>query len=120
MGLVHIDAALMRLSGANGRYESKFLVDSGATDTMAPASELVRLGITPEGTKVYELADGTRHEYSYGFARIELMDMVTIDHVIFAPEGTEPLLGVTVFEHLGLVIDPVTGSLKRLPAIPLK
>ena len=120
MGLTHIDAALMQLTGVNGRFESRFLVDFGATDTMAPASELVRLGITPEGTKIYELADGTRHEYSYGFARIELMDMVTVDHVIFAPEGTEPLLGMTVLEHLGLVIDPVTNSLKRLPAISLK
>jgi clan AA aspartic protease len=120
MGLVHVDATLMRLTGANGRFESRFLVDTGATDTMAPASELDRLGITPEGTKNYELADGTQHEYSFGFARIELMGMVTIDHVIFAPEGTEPLLGVTVLEHLGLVVDPVSRSLKRLPAVPLK
>ncbi len=120
MGLTHVDVALMQLIGANGRYEARFLVDSGATDTMVPASELARLGITPVGTKIYELADGTRHEYSYGFARVELMGMPAVEHVIFAPEGTEPLLGVTVLEHLGLVIDPVTHSLKRLPAIPLK
>ena len=110
----------MQLSGGNGRYESKFLVDTGATDTMAPASELVRLGITPEGTRVYELADGTRHEYPYGFARVEVMGMPAVEHVIFAPEGTEPLLGVTVLEHLGLVVDPVSNSLKRLPAVSLK
>jgi clan AA aspartic protease len=120
MGLTHVDVALMQLTGENGRYESRFLVDSGATDTMAPASELVRIGITPVGTKIYELADGTRHEYSYGFARVELMGMPAVEHVIFAPEGTEPLLGVTVLEHLGLVLDPVTQSLKRLPAISLK
>ena len=120
MGLTHVDVAVMQLTGENGRYESRFLVDSGATDTMVPASELARLGITPVGKKIYELADGTRHEYSYGFARVELMGMPAVEHVIFAPEGTEPLLGVTVLEHLGLVIDPVTNSLKRLPAISLK
>jgi clan AA aspartic protease len=120
MGLTHVDAVLMRLSGENGRYESKFLVDTGATDTMAPASALVRIGITPEGTKTYELADGTRHQYSYGFARVELMGTVTVEQVIFGPEGTEPLLGVTVLEHTGFVVDPVSNSLKRLPASPLK
>ena len=120
MGMTHIDVALMQLTGENGRFESRFLVDSGATDTMVPASELARLGITPVGTQIYELADGTRHEYSYGFARVELMGMPAVEHVIFAPEGTEPLLGVTVLGHLGVVVDFTNRSLKRLPAIPLK
>ena len=117
---MHLDVALLQLAGDNGRYESKFLVDTGATDTMAPASELERIGITPVGTQIYELADGTRHEYPYGFARIELLDRITVDQVVFAPEGTEPLLGVTVLEHLGVVVDLANRSLKRLPAIPLK
>ncbi len=120
MGLTHVDVALMQLSGENGRYESRFLVDSGATETMAPASELIGIGIPPEGKRIYELADGTRQEYSFGFARMELLGAVTVGHVIFGPEGTEPLLGVTVLENLGFVIDPVTNSLKRLPAISLK
>lgn len=120
MGLTHVDAVLTRLTGQNGAFKSKFLVDTGATDSMAPASELVRLGITPEGTKIYELADGSRHEFSFGFVRMELMGMVTVEQVIFAPEGIEPLLGVTVLEHMGLVVDPVSNSLKRLPAVPLK
>jgi clan AA aspartic protease len=120
MGLVHIDAAVMRFHGTNGRYEAKFLVDTGATDTMVPASELVRIGITPVGTRVYELADGTRQEFSFGLAVVEVMGTVTSENVIFAPEGIEPLLGVTVLEHLGLQVDPVSSSLKRLPAVPLK
>jgi clan AA aspartic protease len=120
MGLTHVDVAVMQLTGENGRYESQFLVDSGATETMAPASELVRVGIAPAGKRTYELADGTRVEYSYGFARMKLLDTETVGHVIFGPEGTEPLLGVTVLEALGFVIDPLSQSLKRLPAIPLK
>ena len=120
MGLTHVDVALMRLTGENGRYESRFLVDSGATNTMVPTSELVRLGIRPEGTRTYELADGSHHEYSYGFVRLALLDTVTVDQVIFGPEESEPLLGVTVLETLGYMIDPTSQSLKRLPAIPLK
>lgn len=120
MGLTYVDVAVMRLTGENGRYESTFLVDSGATDTMVPASELARIGITPVGTQMYELADGTRHEYAYGFALVELLDRVTVEQVVFAPEGAEPLLGVTVLEHTGFVIDPRSNSLKRRPAVPLK
>jgi clan AA aspartic protease len=120
MGLTYVDVAVLRLTGENGRYESQFLVDSGATDTMVPASELARIGITPIGTQLYELADGTQHEYAYGFARVELLDRVTVEQVVFAPEGTEPLLGVTVLEHTGFVIDPRSNSLKRRAAVPLK
>lgn len=120
MGLVHVDATVTRFNATDGRYEAKFLVDTGATDTMVPASELVRIGITPAGTKVYELADGSRQEYRYGYAVVEVMGTTTSENVIFAPEGTEPLLGVTVLEHLGLQVDPVSSSLKRLPAVPLK
>jgi hypothetical protein len=35
---------------------------------MAPASELARAGIVPVGRKTYELADGTRVEYTFGLA----------------------------------------------------
>ena len=69
---------------------------------------------------VYELADGSAHEYEFGLARIEFMGEVTAGRVLFDPDGVEPLLGVTALESVGITIDPVTQTLKRLPAIPLK
>jgi hypothetical protein len=48
------------------------------------------------------------------------MGEVTAGRVIFGPEGTEPILGVTALESVGLTIDPANRTLKRLPAIPLK
>ena len=120
MGLTHVTVAISQMAGANGRYESQFLVDSGATETFVPASELTRIGVKPSGKRTYEMADGTRHDYPYGYATIELMGESHIGRVLFGEEGAEPLLGVTVLESLGFVIDPTTRSLKRLPAIPLK
>jgi hypothetical protein len=32
----------------------------------------------------------------------------------------EPVLGVTALESVGIVLDPATRTLKRLPAVPLK
>jgi len=32
----------------------------------------------------------------------------------------EPILGVTALESVGIMLDPTTKTLKRLPAVPLK
>ena len=120
MGLMYVTVALKRVGDADAHYEAVFLVDTGASDTMAPASELQRIGIEPVGRLTYELADGTLHEYAFGLAQIEFMGEVTAGRVIFGPEGTEPILGVVALQSVGIVVDPRTESPKRLPAIPLK
>jgi clan AA aspartic protease len=119
MGAIHVTVALSNLRGG-GAFEALFLVDTGATDSMAPATDLRTAGIQEEGRMSYELADGRPVEFSFGLARIEFMGEVTAGRVIFGPEGTEPLLGVTALESVGITVDPRSGTLKRLPAIPLK
>lgn len=120
MGLIHVTVSLRVPGTTNGIYESVFLVDTGATDSMAPASELSRIGIEPVGKTTYELADGTLHEFRFGLAQIEFMGEITAGRIVFGPEATEPILGVTALESVGVTIDPATRTLKRLPAIPLK
>ncbi len=114
-------AVTLRVPGtADAAYEALFLVDTGATDSMAPAPELARIGIAPVGRTSYELANGDVLEYPFGLAQIEFMGEVTAGRVILGPEGTEPLLGVTALESVGITVDPTNRTLKRLPAIPLK
>jgi len=48
------------------------------------------------------------------------MGEITAGRVIFGPDDVEPLLGVTALESVGITVDPVTQTLRRLPAIPLK
>lgn len=120
MKLSPISVSLKRPDSINGAYEAVFLVDTGASDTMAPASALAQIGIQPAGKLTYELADRTLHEYSFGLAQIEFMGEITAGRVIFGPEGTEPTLGVIALQSVGIIVDPRTESLKRLPAIPLK
>jgi hypothetical protein len=69
---------------------------------------------------VYELADGTKHEYAFGLVEIRFMGEITAGRVIFGPDDVEPLLGVTALESVGITVDPANRTLKRLPAIPLK
>ena len=119
MGLTYVTVAL-KVRGGTGEYRANFLVDSGATDTLAPAAELRRIGVEPVGKTAYELADGSLHEYEFGLVDIRFMGDITAGRVIFGPDDVEPLLGVTALESVGIVVDPANRTLKRLPAIPLK
>ena len=96
------------------------MVDTGATDCMAPASALKRAGISKRGRMAYELADGFTVEYDFGLAEIEFMGELTSGRVIFGPEGCEPLFGVTAMESVGIIVEPATQRLRRMPAGPLK
>jgi clan AA aspartic protease len=120
MGLTKVTTKLISLHAPRGNYESVFLVDTGATDSMAPADELEKIGVIKEGKMSYELANGTVKEYPYGLVRIEFMGETTAGRVIFGEPGSEPILGVTALESVGIMVDPTTKTLKRLPAIPLK
>ncbi len=120
MGLTQVTTELISLQQPDGSYEAVFLVDTGAIDSMVPATELDRIGVLREGKMSYELADGTVKEFPYGLVRIEFMGEVTAGRVIFGDPDCEPLLGVTALESVGIMVDPANKTLKRLPAIPLK
>jgi len=120
MGLTKVTAKVSSFGSGKKFYEAVFLVDTGATDSMVPAPELERIGVKKEGKMSYELADGTVKEYPFGLVRIEFMGETTAGRVIFGLPDAEPILGVTALESVGIMVDPVTKTLKRLPAIPLK
>jgi len=120
MGLTHVTVTLKSFVSTNGSYEADFLVDTGASDSLAPGAALKEIGVKPVGMTVYELADGTIKEYPYGLVQIEFMGEITAGRVIFGPDDVEPILGVTALESVGILVDPANRTLKRLPAIPLK
>ena len=119
MGLTHVDVKIGRL-GSRELYDAKFLVDTGAMDAMAPASELRRVGIEPVGKRTYELASGEFQDFEYGLAEIRFMGQITSTDIIFGPEKTEPILGVIALEAAGFVVDPKNQTLRKLRARPLK
>ena len=120
MGLTRVTTKLSNTMDSAKSYEAIFLVETGATDSFAPGDEIEKLGVRKEGKMAYELADGTVKEYFYGLVRIEFMGEITAGRVIFGEPGSEPLLGITALESVGIMVDPANKTLKRLPAIPLK
>ncbi|MEN0111000.1 MAG: aspartyl protease family protein [Planctomycetota bacterium] len=120
MGVTRVTTTIASLAGEETPYEADFLVDTGALDCLAPASALTAAGITPRKKKAYELASGEVVEYDVGFARLRLLGDETVVEILPGPEKTEPILGVLALESLGIIVDPVTQSLRRLHALPLK
>ena len=120
MGITHVTVSVTNLSQDTHPYEADFLVDTGSIDCFASGEKLVEAGIKPEGKAVYELANGQAVEYPYGFARISFLGAETVTQIIFGPPDIEPILGMVALENVGIVVDPVTKSLKKLHAKPLK
>ena len=84
---------------------------SGCRPGQLFAEDSCKIGVEPEGKMAYELADGTIRELPFGLVRIEFMGETTAGRVVFTSPGTEPV---------GIMVDPATKTLRRLPAIPLK
>jgi len=87
---------------------------------MAPASQLKKIGIAAEGKDIYELANGQPVEYTYGYARVSFMGAETVTQIIFGPENAEPILGTVALENVGIAVDPVTRTLKKMATKSLK
>ena len=93
------------------------LVDTGATCTALPVDVVTRLGIQQEDIRRFELAENQIVDYPVGQARIRLDGHEFIVLVVFAPEGTAPLLGATTLETFGLGADPVGQKLVPVTAL---
>ena len=119
MGLTHVVVKIGNL-GSDDLYDANFLVDTGAVESMAPASELRTVGIKPVGKRTYELASGELRDYEYGLAELRFMDEITSTDIIFGPENAEPILGVLALEGAGFIVDPKNQTLRKLQVRPLK
>jgi clan AA aspartic protease len=116
MGLTYVTVTL-KAPGRKKKYQANFLVDTGATDTLAPGVELRKIGVKPVGKMAYELADGSLEEYQFGLAEISFMGEITAGRVIFGPNEAEPLLGITALESVGVVVDPANRTLCPLVSL---
>ena len=116
----YVDVTVSPLTDSDRQYAARFLVDTGATDSIAPAKELERIGIRREGSRSYELTDSRKVQFDYGLALIEVMGELTASRIVFGPDDAEPILGLVALESAGLRVNPVTQQLEKLPAVMLK
>lgn len=120
MGAARVTVAIRNLAEPSRTWEGLFLVDTGATDCLAPRKHLEAIGLAPVGHRIYELADGSEIRMDITTAQVEFMGDLAGATIIMGDDAVEPLLGVTVLESVGIEVDPVHQTLKRMPAIRLK
>ena len=95
------------------------LVDTGATNTAFPASQLRRLGVRPHRKAIFELADGSQTELDIGRTWVRVDGELEQTQVVFAEESSEPVLGAVTLEEFGLAADPVKRRLVPVPRLRL-
>ena len=120
MGATHVTVTIRNPADPDRAWEGLFLVDTGATDSLVPRPHLEAIGLRPKGQRVYELANGEELKMEITTADIEFMGEIVGGTVLFGEADTEPLLGVTALESVGIEVDPTNQRLKRLPAVRLK
>ena len=101
-------------------WEGLFLVDTGAVDCLAPRPQLEAIGLMPKGERVYSLADGSEVRMEFTTGDIEFMGEIVGVTIVFGDADAEPLLGVTALESVGIEVDPLNQTLRRLPSTRLR
>ena len=120
MGAIHVNVTIRNSADPSRSWRGPFRVDTGATDSVVPRYHLEAIGVTPGGQRTYELADGSAAQMDIAVARIEFMGEFVGGTVVFGDPGTEPLLGVTALESMGVEVGPQNQKLRKLSAVRLK
>ena len=120
MGSMFVDVAIRNPADSERVWEGRFLVDTGATDTLVPRQHLEAIGLVPKAHRSYGLADGSELRLGIAGADIEFVGESTYGTVVFGDEDAEPLLGVTALESVGIEIDPHNHTMTKLPAVRMR
>ena len=87
------------------------MVDTGSIDTLLPVEFLQDLGVAPEWSSEFELADGREVQLNMANVTIRLNDEERMRICIFGPPDCQPLMGADTLEGFGLMADPVNRRL---------
>ena len=117
MGLTVLEIEVGNPAAPKTTVKVEFLIDSGAVYSVVPTPILKKLGIKPNTTEEFRLADGSKIARKKGIALFRHGKKVGGADVIFGEKGDSNLLGALTLEALGLALDPLRRELKPLPMI---
>ena len=120
LGVTQVTATVRNPAEPDSTWEGLFLVDTGAIDSLVPRQHLEAIGLKPKGQRVYGLADGSEVRLDVTTGDIEFMGDIVGSTIVFGEDDSEPLLGVTALESVGIEVDLRNQRLTRLPSTRLK
>ena len=89
-------------------------VDPNSTYTVMPGPLLTMLGVEPEWSQQFELADGRREEHSLSEVRLKIDAQERTTVCVFGQPESEPVLGSYSLAGFGLRAD--TDGQRLVPA----
>ena len=110
MGATYVDVTVRNPADPHRNWTGKFLVGTGAFDSLVPREHLEGIGLEPRGNREYVLADGNPTTLEMTLAEIEFEGEIVGGTIAYGEEGSEPLLGVTALESGGFEVDPRNDS----------
>jgi len=110
MGVFSVTVGIGDPAGQRFR-DVDLVVDTGSSYTSLPASVLREAGVRPHKKQRFVMADGRRVESEIGRTWVRIDGGQEMTLVVFAEEGTAPLLGAITLQEFGLGIDPVNHKL---------
>jgi clan AA aspartic protease len=113
MGYVRVKTEVANPADRSRKLSVDCSVDTGTIYTMIPRALLEKVSTKITGTRRFKLADGRVEEFPIGEAYVEV-NGIGATLVVFGSQDSQPLLGVTTLELLGLQVNPVSGELKPL------
>ena len=91
------------------------MVDTGATFTIMPEPVLDGLGVEPNRSGRFELADGSFRVFRMGETLVQVEGEELWTFVVFGDAEMQPILGAHTMEALGLAVDMARQRLIRVP-----
>lgn len=113
MGLTDVALTIKHPTDPKKATKADFLVDSGAAFTVVPYRIVQRLGLTPNFTREFTLADGRKVKRTIGNAIVRFGNEEIATPVVLGEKGDSPLLGALTLEAFGLTLDPFQRIVSR-------
>lgn len=117
MGITLLPVTVANLADRRRSAAVECIVDSGALFALLPARLLRRLGIRPDRSEEFTLADGSHVRRRMADALFEVAGQRGASPVIVGEPGDATVIGAVTLEALGLMLDPLRRELKPLPML---
>jgi predicted aspartyl protease len=111
MGVTFVTGTAKHPGGRGKPFRLRFLVDTGAVYTVLPERTWRALGLKPDRSVDFTLADGTTITRGVSECRIEIEGRGATSPAVLGHRDDGPLLGAVTLETLGLMVDPLTRRL---------
>ncbi len=111
MGEVRVPVRVANPDAPDRSWEAEFLVDTGATVSVVPVDVLNDLGVEAIDVARFYLADESSILRRVGLARFVVAGVSRHAGVMFGDKGCQPIVGSTLLQSMGFLVDPLRERL---------